>query len=690
MRMQDPLTQLIDREVVQHLINNDQVEPHISLAATMVYDSLRHNWGDRFVPISECQWHRVSGVLTIPDLHHAVFMMSLCCPISLITDPVTYILSKTVVQRCMTRKFGTVCIRKFKEPGENGIKTMTKIKQIVLCSFLGNYPHCTASSRTTGLSRSLLYTLLHNTEDRTHDEWFLDIFRRCNHVAVFAIRDYILFALLDSPAMQEHFNSLTNLQNYRYMVGACMSEIRQFLSSEHGYNLLSGSSSTEQGKQAWANALNSIVSVWHDRILKLSYKRLNANLLPLFASLRKKVSLIPLPGAELQISQATPQDITDAEIIRLTTDLGSDLSDDDDEHDSGQNQELLDPRLYLSSQQQTALQQLINRLVCQEYGMLQRVLQFFPYFGVGEHSVAVARQLIQLLHEGSVSREQEAVFARQLQQLDRHAYNLLHVACVMIREAQNIRVAQVLPYHMWKYQLQAVQSKYGLADTQYVVDNSLYFCYCSVCDTVYSLLREFGSVYKQCYQYGYRDAVVEYTDPTGQNIYCKRSKSNHRGNCDDQPLLRVPLLGVVLQYNAKYIYICAQPGCGMPTTYNSELCEFTKYGPACIECTKQLLDTEGQVPTTTNEMCLLCAKPITKTADCVMYPYGIRLCRRQNHPLQKIERAWRKQKPTDKAEATALVVAVHQLHRSDNKARKADYIAKQVRQFKSANRNKAR
>jgi hypothetical protein len=151
---------------------------------------------------------------------------------------------------------------------------------------------------------------------------------------------------------------------------------------------------------------------------------------------------------------------------------------------------------------------------------------------------------------------------QQLQLYQPHAYNLLQIASEIIREIFKHDTIYQLPYHTTLYQLETCQSRMpALKQSNSILHNSVHFVFCRICDTVYSLLRDWHTVYIRSYKYGLRDVKVDYCKDI---LYCRRNKNNHKGKCSAQPLSQISLLGKMLISNGKMITLCPQLRCGQP------------------------------------------------------------------------------------------------------------------------------
>src|SRR5665213_3324434 len=88
-------------------------------------------------------------------------------------------------------------------------------KQTVQYSLLGNYTHCTPSSRPIGAVRRFLYHRLQDgLIDQQNQDWFTQMMLECPYAVEFCIRDCIMFHMLDDPSFEQHLGCLFDVQNF--------------------------------------------------------------------------------------------------------------------------------------------------------------------------------------------------------------------------------------------------------------------------------------------------------------------------------------------------------------------------------------------------------------------------------------------------------------------------------------------
>jgi hypothetical protein len=310
--------------------------------------------------------------------------------------------------------------------------------------------------------------------------------------------------------------------------------------------------------------------------------------------------------------------------------------DDDDEnseHHTG-----MDLLPYIPGHQLNAMNELVGRAISSSpttTAALLYCLEALPGFGVSEAITLQCRELVIEIQAGFFNAKSYAQKVRQLKHESYHCYNLLNGIAELLKEKQRIRHHLWLPAEITAFQLQAVRQRIGLnrvTSDEWCLSDSVHLIFCPVCDSVYSLLREFNSMYVNNYGYGLRDAIVEYTT---DRLFCRRSKVNHRGRCDQQELCKIPLLGRILYFGGKNIMLCPQPACGLPMVIDYRKCAWTEYGPACCDCTFKLESKRldyGQIDFMT--VCAKCNMELTRTDTIYLYPYGVALCQRHHKQFQ--------------------------------------------------------
>lgn len=648
----------VDRIECEKLMRDSTIDVHISWSCAQLSDALRHmpriGLESRYVRFSDAQYETVVTYITIPNFHSDIQELSYFSELSSLKDTMQYLLSKTLNQRCQSRKVGEVSLRCF----DASSLIARQLKRIILCAILGNYTTSSAKTRPRpectrvhpSVYRVILYTLM-NEERVDHNGWFKHMLRDGAIAVLYCLREYLLFAIQDNPGLCEVLRDLLRLTEFTSIVANGMQIVRSYFdnhlfepTSSMSQSIFVGeqhlpSSYGKDGKEIplrlpWCVELKGQLAQCQKSILGISYRRPKRHLFQCFDTVRKKLEMIVNPWLH-SIQPVIDEAIEDNE----DDDVYVNPQDVDDVmpiHDDQEIDQLL--HLHISEPQLRAIQVTVN--VIMDNCRTDALREFVPYlrhFGVSPDTIQYTLTLNTPMNEDDVLSDEKLrdrlLYLRANQP---HAYNLMQIATRMISDRQRMRSVSVLPLHYWRNQISAIQSRFvRSASSNCILNTMIYFVYCDVCGTVYSLLRDFNSVYKQSYTYGYRDAVVDYdTD----DIYCKNKKASHLGKCGSMPLIHVLLLGNVIQYQNKTILLCPQLGCGMPMVLNTIYCAYNERGVACCDCTRKMFadqhtnrekelmsrfvaDLEQEVS------CSLCDRQLWMPSHLYWFPHNVIICR---------------------------------------------------------------
>lgn len=715
---------------------HDAVAPKHSLLAACVLDSVRaasFQQTDGEVPSAMMNWSDVVCQYTLPCLHSKMAQLATCSHVSTVKDPIVYLLSKTFPQRCLTRLYAAVSLRLF--AGNREVRSV--IKALVLCSLLGNYEHTRASSRPQLEVRHVLYNVMPFTTETQSGQhfhtWFDNLFVSCVHLVVFALRDYVVFAVEDSPSLLQHCRQLFDWDAFKATVNDTMNRVRAYI----GFSFRLYSSplriSLEHPRHEISTHLrddfNALVEYGHQTMLTICYRRIGTSINSQLASIRKSIQLASLQQDKEELtvdsdeSDTDDDDDDDDDSFDINTALCKHIRVDgykiavfdrqqrkrkaSENNDLPQNKkqkneeddDIGDLSGFIPKVQYEAMKHIARRLLPFHPFMLQRCVSFFPCFGVDQPDTIdyIQRFIRYALERGATKKDLTRALMAKLLQHDRHAYNLLHATSEIVREVCSVRIVRSLPLHLWQHQIEAVQTRYAqysVTHAAVLVEQAVLFRFCSVCDTVYSLTRDFHSVYKNDYDHGFRDAVVDYTT---LEIYCHRDKQNHRGKCGEKPLTAVPILGQLLFCNGKHYMLCPQLGCGMVMAVYPNLSLYNERGPACRECTERIprlqrqqqqqQQTKESKSVVSNDMCIMCIRPKDSTPfNTFMYPHGVNVCRK--HHSHSLTEFVREHRLASKEETTKLIVQfIQRKRRERHEARQPMYKRELAKRKQAARAN---
>ncbi len=621
----------------ESIMCDPSIPSHVSWSAAITLDSLRHSqvWDTK-----KCKWDSALSHLTIDNMYMYVEGLGWFEQLAKPIHPIQSLLNKVLNQRCRGRRYCFVALRALLEPNnvpdpvtkakaykkyKSQVKviqeTHSKLKQLLLCSLLGNYEHTPAASRPKTDARNVLY-ILFNSGYKEHREWFLQLVLNGSSVLIYCLRDYLVHAVRDCPALHARLKNMMQFDKFESIVTSAMVLIREYFAHNIAEPLSALNYTLEHPKDqaSWARfvaEIEWILKKTHGSLLEITYRRPPPTLGHLLLSARRCVPLVssgdPLPvvivkggGGKKKKEQREKSLLT-----------------------------------FISPEQYSFVVS-----VMESYTEIVDAIPWMEHAGV---PVEICELLVEIC-KGCVGSSQ-AMFRRKLQFLacqHPHAYNLLHTIAQIHRDKLRYQTLRPLPKHYLDSQIKACQTRFQMEDTKLVLEEMVHFVFCPVCDTIYSLVRDFHSVYKANYEYGLRDAVCDYD--TGL-LYCKHDKTNQIGSCQGQPLMRVPLLGQFLKFKQKLILMCGQPGCGMPCVLDVNLAMHNEHGYGCSACTttyKKHQDLYESLelrhcnpPGVTRKDCLLCDAAITKADQVFLFPFDIWLCKK--HAKQKIKEFVRKQ-----------------------------------------------
>lgn len=616
---------VFDRQRIDHILqNNPLYSGEERLTACHVFDSIQHvPLCKRYVPWTEARYSQVVTGLTLPIEHDRVLEAGFFSALNTVKRPMTHVLSKVINIRCQARKFSTVTVKLIRADREMS----SQLRHLLLCSLLGNFPHC--SSTLSGVARSAVYSAFLADNARA-DALFEKLIQNCSLFVINALRDFLIYVIEDESALRQRLLHLMHLERFTTIVNEHMDRVRLYfdrmLRIRTSALTICLNSDNEFASRTVYFDLNKLMSGSHASILKISYRRPNLDIHQFLMGMRKRYPLVPV---------AAVHDTEHTEHAEHTEDEEEDDADVDPDEAS---EVLDDPSRYASPNQFKALQDVLVRIDPLQTGALTRVTEFLAYFGVPPAVVEHIQTHIQHYHYSSISTEQLKLKFGSLQQQHPHAYNLLQIASELIKQFNKHHITLDLPAHLMLNQMQAARERVGLrTNPRLILRSALQFVYCDVCRMVYSLLRDWKSVYKTSYKLGLRDAVVSYID---DSVYCKRTKVNRRGECQAQPLRQINILGKVLMFQGKLIMLCPQQACCAPMVVDSTLCEFTERGIACKDCTEKMQAAPGPLKqlekrfpcvdwadeSKPHRQCAVCNKKMEKHDDFHLYPLDTVLC----------------------------------------------------------------
>lgn len=609
-----------------------------SLEAALLFDASRESGALPSSP-EDLGWLKVASPWHIRIMQHLALRVAFCDVMDQ-SDPVVYLLSKVVSQRCNTRKFGSVALDQFKL-SPSACSTM---KALVLISLLGNYVHSKPSSRPTRSVRNCLYRLLMDQANEQAGEiWFTSFTASCSYAMEFCLRDQLVHQMHDDPAFEAHVGVMMPLHEYFTIVEKACCFIRGQLSV-----LLH----LQAGVKRTMDELQLSLQPFHNAMLAISYRlpKTLDNVLSKLVSARNPnnpksvtVSVIDSQQQAATVSREQLQRVEDAIAMR---DIYSELEGLDEYFDAPQHTRSSDtPRLnsvlpqaaqMLGVDRYERLKWLAQRVVQSRRDCLPILVSLMPRFGI---PIKTASAIYTIIHEftaGCINTTSLPTHLLYIKRVNAVAYDMLHVIVDLIQHYSRIKLIRTLPAHITNGQLLATQDAFPqLKGSPYGLYDGNEFVWCSVCNGLYSMARsEKARGTSKLYRFGLRDAVVDYETDF---LYCWQRRASHTPECNAVPLIRMGMFGILLAFEGRQYMLCPQPRCGMPMVLNTNTCKFTEYGPACCLCAKALVSHTSVDKQTLLEMaksshqCVVCMKPLKHPGSKFYYADGVYVCQRHNH-----------------------------------------------------------
>lgn len=661
------------------------------LAFVHVLDACRHlDRQRRHVGWTECNFSSICTSLTLPpELHQCVLDSSFFTPLTNTKQRMTHLLSKAINIRCQRREFFEVVYdhitpndkemkakkQRMEEANSERTATVTKkkkkkkktaftkqddydrcrqkeecnryVRELLLCSLLGNYAHINPKSRPLGRARALLYDVI---LDPTHPLFMVWI-ERCPFLLINSFRDYMIDTMRYDPALYESLHSLMKFDQFTAIVNNTMDQIRGYI---RDFAVIPSSAlaivmkRTVDGVAATATQLamctsrvvmdlEAVLQPSLQSILTISYRRPPLNSWQLLLGLRRQVPMMTMEDHR-HVNDQTLRDLQKRDNGNNEEEEDADDEEDDEKRRCREEREFLksltmygilnpnrkmsqrsvrkaliassksllqldttkqkkqklppavytcrvNPKWFLTNDQFTALKEVVYRENPIRSLCLDRVVNWMHYFGIDEAPKAYMHDVFRHYHAGTLSLEKLKDRIDYLAMAEPHCYNLLQIAAQLVRDAQRHFFVVDLPAYILENQIKAAQARTKFQLKNVLYPSAVHFVFCSACNRVYSLLRAFANLKFQPYRFGWRDVVFEYST---NMMYCRRHKVTPRGRCDNQPLWQLNLLGKMLIFENKMIMICPQPNCGCMMELDPERCKFTEYGPACCDCTLKL------------------------------------------------------------------------------------------------------
>jgi hypothetical protein len=651
-------------------------------------------------------WDNCINSFTLPHFRPQVENASFFTDITDVRDDFVTLLSKLLNSRCQARKYGTVAEKRLllkpaevdaldramtrnrlarKGPATRDIKTVSTMHakvdltnvfiRILLCSLLGNYPHC--NTRILGLElRKKLYDLLYYNCNQSRLQahafhFFQGVLHQCPSLVKWCLRDYLVSMIQDNPALRSQVETVMRLDDFCRITNQAMDCIRsyvqtqsvhawsnlgQYLGKDHADESetvyctclqprkLRSSSECHYRHHTWMHDLTILLAPFHELMLRFSYHKPDAGIIGFLLGKEVRVScapLVPLPNAPTEEDIAMEEeDEVDADLDDVLEDIVVDnlrghsqdgFRDAQRRHQYKKDQERRDKEAttrfmqYLTPSQFQELSWIVENTQSEVHTL---VSEWFQFFGVRQETIDAILVLFDAHRSGSVTKYARLRMVKEIQHTQPHAYNLLQISAELLRMHQlaRPRVIGKLPLATVQAQIAAVQKRWGSGS---IVDaSSLCLFYCGVCGEIYSHVQdEASSVHYKYYRFGLGNVWHEYS--TGQ-VFCSRNKVNHRGACISVPLVRVNLLGIRFAYQKKVYQLCVSCGSVMvPGGKRARDCGVGELCKACSSVTEDIVT----VPLTEfkeqmgDRRCCCCSRASLADSTTFMLVHGLIVCR---------------------------------------------------------------
>lgn len=817
-----------------------------SYAEYRLVDALRHV-SSPVVCLDDAKWDDCVNSFTLPlHITRSVSNASFLSDIAMIKDPVTRLVSKNLPSRCSSRKGGTVAeefllptpaqtaryhaiLADWRHKAEQDPPVHKKdardkkfvllydkiaprrkqIQQIMLCSLLGNYPHCT-SHVTHHEARRLLY-MAFTKQTRAALVWFQSLLH-CKGGAeessvggaplyVWCMREFLVHSIQDNGALREQVGDIIHFESFKALVSETMGHIRLYMDQNlpHHWSSLGQSvafvdSDTRLVSDAslpmcvclskgcnrpclfksipWHEDMARMLEPFRASMLAVQYHKPKIDAVAWLVSsdMRKAAPLIPrrLSQEEKDAAEAAKitydpvqeeeEDDLSAMLIdqlgridgRKVSTFHMDLERLKSAHQQSQQAKrearkaverdiavINNVLLFLTKVQFDALETLVTEL-----GSLPAVVESWREIDFGVSPKAIDF-ILYLLESHRTSNTAKLVQCRRLVQLHRrepHAYNLLQVTAELLKQRgpdgnggrivgrlsaetieaqieacgrkmlgmlQHLQKSKMVQIRKFRKdhsvvlkeadiadalkecqdemdRIEAVWRAQGGARTVEQTSTSLHFC--AVCQTVYSNVRSADG--PKFYRYGLLKPLRQFDGQPGAATYCRKNIVNHRGQCHNQLLSQVNLLGIVYAFNKKVYQLCVQCGDILSPDPTSSMCD---KGVLCCACGKeQQRQRDLQDPTLTlvrdlDRKCVCCGVLTTAATSTFLFPFGVCLCR--HHTSKFIVREIEKGVPwKSKKEVQDFIIDKYVRH----KQRKREAAQPQANRKMKANRQRDR
>jgi hypothetical protein len=523
------------------------------------------------------------------------------------------------------------------------------------------------------------------------ENWFLFLLSAGGIVVLYCIREYIHFMLQSNPCLLGRIRKKINFDKTLPMTVEAMNEIRKYFNSNlvnpfsdmykftddvmSGKRVFNPNDIAESPPPtSWFYQLSCLMYPFQRNMLSISHQRLNKTMQESLLTACTKLNMVPLesrikdlgqhPGVDnnnnsihvplgssneqkddsTMVSSAVDDIVMQQMHINLDPRWSKTTQEKNTEQLEGYDSVIKEHRkmigLCLTPKQEEAIRTILEYTMKNEStDSIYNISKFLCVFGVAKETKQFISRVITKRKGNEISDEKLRKCLVILRERSPHAYNILQSAAYLSHNFVSFSVICTLPAYIIKNQVLAIQSRFGsyMTESKYVPETACCMYYCSICHTVYSIVRDFVYGSKQSYEYGTLHASVDHK--TGY-MYCRNKFRDTKGSCESTPLTCINILGLFMRIKDQSILLCPQDMCGVPMVYSNQ-CMWTERGPCCSKCTiKKSTDVSVKISTASSLLGWHFDKldsfsfPTCAICDCVLgglgkmfwYPHSIIVC----------------------------------------------------------------
>ncbi|MDO9176515.1 MAG: hypothetical protein Q7V62_17040 [Actinomycetota bacterium] len=456
----------------------------LSYADARVLDATRN-------PLQPPDWSACVNSYTLADeLRRAVCAASFFGDIADVRDPLTSLFSKALNSRCQARKYGTVAEKALLETERESERVQAVLakwraqaqetpprhrhqakdeklvadsrarrtrrrhfRAMVLCSLLGNYPHC-RTRMACPRARKALYARLGgaNAEHSVADlAWFQQLLHQAPRLVVWCVRDFIVHTLRGDLALREQVSSLMHLAHFEELTQQAMTTARAYLETRitrawHPASAVprpphlcrchrAKDAECEYAGAAWLTRdMSALMQPYHDRMLAVQYRKPHVDVATWLvgAEVRKAAPLVPLYSLSERpmLHDAFMARIARADHVMGPRELAIEWEQMQRREAVAAEDVVANAYAYLSPAQFGALRMCVDAVPSID----EVVRSGFVHLGCTQDAVDFVLRLLEHHRAASMPKQARARLLLHLHARSPHTYNLLQMTAELVRE----------------------------------------------------------------------------------------------------------------------------------------------------------------------------------------------------------------------------------------------------------------